>query len=85
MKKQWQHKEDNTWLQNKIQDCNSAEVCWSHKAQKHNSNYSWMTMNYWIPVSLFQVKWESNIKQQNKTLKSVSYSLQVKNVKKPKW
>lgn len=26
-KKQGQHKENNTWLQNKIQDCNSAEIC----------------------------------------------------------
>lgn len=84
-KKRWQHKENNTWLQNKIQDCNSAEVCWSHKAQKRNSNNSWMTMNDRILASVFQLKSGCNIKQQNKPLKSVSYSLQVKNVKKPKW
>lgn len=84
-KKQWQHEENNTWLQNKIQDCNSAEVCWSLKAQKHDSNNSWMTMNDWIPASVFQLKSGCNTNQQNKILKSASCSLQVKNVKKPKW
>lgn len=84
-KKQGQDKENNTWFQNKILDCNSAEVCWPQKAQKPNSNSSCMTMNDWVPAPVFQLKSGCNINQQNKTLKSVSYSLQVKNVKKPKW
>lgn len=63
LKRKKQGQENNAWLQNKIQDYNSAEVCWPHKAQRPNSNSSWMTMNDWIPAPVFQLKSGCNINQ----------------------